>query len=99
MNLTLGWKRLLVVNTISVFIVVFIYFLWDEFLIPRRKFLYTVEIILYIMIANVFSILLYYSAYRAVRWIAYGFKVVRGENLHGVSAKTRGSNSSTGDYS
>lgn len=78
-NMKLGLKRLGIFVTALVLVVVSIFALGDAYIFPRRRLLIPIEIIFYILIANVLFLLLVFSFYRAVRWIAQGFKDARGE--------------------
>ena len=74
-----GLMRLGIFVTAVVLIVVSIFALGDTYIFTRRKLLIPIEIIFYIMVANVLFCLLIFSIYLAARWIAQGFKDPRGE--------------------
>ena len=49
-----------------------LYVILDNLIFERRKHLLTLEIILYIVAANVLSFVILYLGSRAVRWVVHG---------------------------
>jgi hypothetical protein len=49
-----------------------LYVVLDNLIFERRKHLLTLEIILYIVAANVLSFVILYLGSRAVRWVVHG---------------------------
>ncbi len=72
-NVRRGLTRLAIMSALAVALAVLLFVLGDSLIVSRRKQLFTVEIILYIVGANILSFLVFYAGYRAVRWVQRGF--------------------------
>ena len=78
-NVRLGFKRLAFVLVVAIMGALMLYFVVDNLIVSRRHELFTVEIIVYIVIANVFSFLIIIFGYRAAQWIIRGFGIAKPE--------------------
>lgn len=74
MNYKTGIKRSLILLLSITLLFSIIYYFGDIYILSRRKLLFTIEIIIYLVITNVFTIFLAFYLYRAVQWVVGGFK-------------------------
>ena len=72
-DLRRGFKRLALGLAIAAAVAAGLYMVGDGLIVARRKQLVPVEIILYIVIANILTVLVVYAGYRAARWVIQGF--------------------------
>ena len=72
MNYELGFKRLAISLVIALVLLFVLYAMADN-LIDRRNHLLTIEIIGYLVFANIVSMLLFFGGYRLARWVHLGF--------------------------
>ena len=70
-----GFKRLALVLVAVIAAAVALYALGDSLLVSQRKHLFTVEIIFYVLSANLISICIFYIGFHVARWVVRGFKV------------------------
>ena len=73
-NVRRGLVRLAIMSALAVALAVLLFVLGDSLIVSRRKQLFTVEIILYIVGANILSFVVFYAGYRAVGWVGRGFR-------------------------
>lgn len=73
-NVRRGLVRLAIMSALAVALAVLLFVLGDSLIVSRRKHLFTIEIILYIVGANFLSFVVFYAGYRAVGWVRRGFK-------------------------
>ena len=78
-NVRLGFKRLAFVLVVALVGALMLYFVVDNLIVSRRHDLFTVEIIVYIVIANILSFLIIILSYRAAQWIIRGFSKAKSE--------------------
>jgi hypothetical protein len=76
MNLRIGLIRFGIAAGLVVCVIVGIYFIFETFLVSRRSLFYTMEIILYVILANIIFISLGAVVYFVTRWVVRGFKDV-----------------------
>ncbi len=69
-----GLIRLAIMSALAVALAVLLFVLGDSLIVSRRKHLFTIEIILYIVGANFLSFVVFYAGYRAVGWVRRGFR-------------------------
>ncbi len=81
-NYELGFKRLAISLVIALVLLFVLYAMADN-LIDRRNYLWTIEIIAYLVFANIVSILLLFGGYRLARWVYLGFNDDRCDTEHG----------------
>lgn len=63
----LGFRRLAISIVIALVLLFVLYVITDNLLIPRRNKLFAIEIIIYIVLANIVSCLLLFGSYRLAR--------------------------------
>ena len=78
-NVRLGFKRLALALVVAIMGALMLYFVVDNLIVSRRYDLFTVEIIVYIVIANILSFLIIILSYRAAQWIIRGFSIAKPE--------------------
>ncbi len=81
-NHELGFKRLAISLVIALVLLFVLYAMADN-LIDRRNHLLTIEIIGYLVFANIVSILLLFGGYRLARWVYLGFNDERSDTERG----------------
>jgi hypothetical protein len=74
MNLSTGLIRIVLAAGLLVCVIFGIYFIFEEYLALRRSFLYPMEIILYVILANLIFISLGAVFYFLTRWVVRGLK-------------------------
>jgi hydrogenase-4 membrane subunit HyfE len=77
MRWTNGIKRLFVSAVIFLAVATAAYYIGLEFLFSRRSTLIVPEIIGYVVIANIVTIIAIFALYRTYQWIMRGFKTDR----------------------
>ncbi len=81
-NYELGFKRLAISLVIALVLLFVLYTMADN-LIDRRNYLWTIEIMAYLVFANIVSILLFFGGYRLARWVYLGFNDDRSDTERG----------------
>ncbi len=81
-NYELGFRRLARSLVIALVLLFVLYAMADN-LIDRRNHLLTIEIIVYLVFANIVSILLFFGGYRLARWVYLGFNDDRSDTERG----------------
>ena len=81
-NYELGFKRLAIILVIALVLLFVLYAMADN-LIDRRNHLLTIEIIVYLVFANIVSILLFFGGLRLARWVYLGFNDERSDTERG----------------
>ncbi len=81
-NYELGFKRLAISLVIALVLLFVLYTMADN-LIDRRNYLWTIEIIAYLVFANIVSMLLFFGGYRLARWVYLGFNDDRSDTERG----------------
>ncbi len=82
MNYESGFKRLARSLVIALVLLFVLYAMADN-LIDRRNHLLTIEIIAYLVFANIVSMLLFFGGYRLARWVYLGFNDDRSDTERG----------------
>ncbi len=82
MNYESGFKRLAISLVIALVLLFVLYAMADN-LIDRRNYLWTIEIIAYLVFANIVSMLLFFGGYRLARWVYLGFNDDRSDTERG----------------
>ncbi len=78
MNYELVFKRRAISLVIALVLLFVLYAMADN-LIDRRNYLLTIEIIAYLVFANIVSMLLLFGGYRLARWVYLGFNDERSD--------------------
>ena len=73
MNMVTGLQRVFLCIVVTFVAGDGLYLLGERLIFPRRTELFPVEIIAYIVAANIITLLAIYIAYKMIRWIADGF--------------------------
>ncbi len=81
-NYELGFKRL-AISLVIALVPLFVLYAMADNLIDRRNYLWTIEIIAYLVFANIVSILLIFGGYRLARWVYLGFNDDRSDTERG----------------
>ncbi len=81
-NYELGFNRLAISLVIALVLLFVLYAMADN-LIDRRNHLLIIEIIAYLVFANIVSMLLFFGGYRLARWVYLGFNDDRCDTEHG----------------
>ncbi len=81
-NYELGFKRL-AISLVIALVLLFVLYATADNLIDRRYHLLTIEIIVYLVFANIVSILLFFGGYRLARWVYLGFNDDRSDTERG----------------
>ena len=74
-----GIKRLVVSAVMFLAVAAIVYYIGVEFLFSRRSTLIVAEIIIYVIITNIVTIVALFAIYRTHRWVMNGFKADRDE--------------------